>query len=308
MSDKNQRLGRGLSSLISSNKYKVKEDKLSVLFNDEEKISYLNQVILVDISKIHAGVYQPRKIFNDEKLEELSESIKTHGVIQPIIIRKVDHDEFDYEIIAGERRCRAAKLAGKTQIPALVKEVADDKALEMAIIENVQRQDLSPIEEANGYKRLVEEFGYSQREIAEKLGYNRSYVSNSLRLLSLPDHVLEMIDRGEITAGHGKAIVSCENIDEIVDKIIKNNLSVRQTEELARRQHGKIKDVSLIPDQKYLQKNKLKHQYLRTLEDVVGQKTGLKIKASYNLEKKQGKLVIAYNELEEIEKLLTIIK
>ena len=204
-------LGRGLSSLIGETKVETKINKLS-------------------LSEIIPNKYQPRKNFDDENLNDLTNSIKERGVIQPIIVRKSSNDNSKYEIIAGERRWLAARKAGLHDIPVVLTDVDDLKSLEFAIVENVQRHDLNPLEEAQGYKRLIDEFSYDQEKVSKFIGKSRSYITNSLRLLNLPQEVLKFVEEQKITAGHAKILVGLENAAFIANKIIEKKLSVRQTE------------------------------------------------------------------------------
>ena len=204
-------LGRGLSSLIGETKIETQKNKLSV-------------------SVLIPNKYQPRKIFDEENLNELSNSIRERGILQPIIVRKSNDEESKFEIIAGERRWLAAQKAGLHDVPVVITEADDLKSLEFAIIENVQRHDLNPLEEARGYKRLIVEFSYDREKVSKFIGKSRSYITNSLRLLSLPEEVIKLIETQKLTAGHGKILVGLENALFVANKIIKKNLSVRQAE------------------------------------------------------------------------------
>ena len=201
-------LGRGLSSLIGETKVETKTNKLS-------------------LSEIIPNKFQPRKNFDEESLNDLTNSIRERGVIQPIIVRKSDDK---YEIIAGERRWLAARKAGLHEIPVVVTDADDLKSLEFAIVENVQRHDLNPLEEALGYKRLIDEFSYDQEKVSKFIGKSRSYITNTLRLLNLPSDVLKFVEEKKITAGHAKILVGLDNASFIASKIIEKKLSVRQTE------------------------------------------------------------------------------
>ena len=204
-------LGRGLSSLIGETKVESKTNKLL-------------------LSDIIPNKFQPRKNFDEENLDDLSNSIKERGVIQPIIVRKSESENSKFEIIAGERRWLAARKAGLHDIPVVVTEADDLKSLEFAIVENVQRHDLNPLEEAQGYKRLIDEFSYDQEKVSKFIGKSRSYITNSLRLLSLPSSVLKYIEEKKISAGHAKILVGMDNAEFIASKIIEKKLSVRQSE------------------------------------------------------------------------------
>jgi len=204
-------LGRGLSSLIGETKVETKTNKLS-------------------LSDIVPNKFQPRKNFDDDNLEYLTSSIKERGVIQPIIVRKSNSDNSKFELIAGERRWLAARKAGLHDIPVVVTEADDLKSLEFAIVENVQRHDLNPLEEAQGYKRLIDEFSYDQEKVSKFIGKSRSHITNSLRILSLPKEVLKLVENRELSAGHAKILVGLENAFFIATKVVEKKLSVRQTE------------------------------------------------------------------------------
>ncbi|MDA7705602.1 ParB/RepB/Spo0J family partition protein, partial [Rickettsiales bacterium] len=222
----NQKLGRGLSVLLGE------ERKFN---NNRVKMTNIGRgftVYQMPITKIIAGIYQPRSKFDDNTLEELSESIKEYGIIQPIIVRKASKDQDIYEIISGERRFRAAKLADLKEVPAIIRDLESDQALAIGILENIQREDLSILEEAKAYKQLIEEFHYSQKDISHKVGKSRSHIANLLRLISLPQEVQIMLEDKLITMGHVKVIMNRSDIIEIAKIIIDQSLSVRQAEQL----------------------------------------------------------------------------
>ena len=204
-------LGRGLSSLIGETNVEPKKNLLAV-------------------SDLIPNKYQPRKLFDDVNLEDLTNSIKERGIIQPIIVRKSNEDKSRFEIIAGERRWLAAQRAGLHNVPVVIIDADDLKSLEFAIVENVQRHDLNPLEEAQGYKRLIDEFSYDQEKVAKFIGKSRSYITNSLRLLTLPDDVIKLIENQKLTSGHAKILVGLENASFVAAKILEKKFSVRQTE------------------------------------------------------------------------------
>src|SRR5210317_2421978 len=204
-------LGRGLSSLIGETQLELKKNQLQ-------------------ISDIVPNKYQPRKIFEESNMEDLTNSIKERGIIQPIIVRKSQDQNQKYEIIAGERRWLAAQRAGLHNVPVVITEADDLKSLEFAILENIQRQDLNPLEEAQGYKRLIDEFSYDQEKVAKFIGKSRSYITNSLRILSLPNEVIKLIETQKLTSGHAKILVGLDNASFVANKIVDNKLSVRQAE------------------------------------------------------------------------------
>ena len=294
-----KKLGMGLSALLGPSSVKVENNAAD---------NALQTVRLLDIDKIVAGIYQPRKYFDQDSLNELAESIKENSLIQPIIVRKADDESEIYEIIAGERRYRAARIAGLKQIPVIIKDIDNAAALEFAIIENVQREDLSAIEEANSYKQLMNEFNYTQEQISAKIGCSRSRVANSLRLLMLPDEIQDMIKQGLISSGHGRVLANKDNALEIANKIIKEDLSVRQTEELFSSQKvqssPKLNKSDITPAD--LKRRELKNQYLRAVESnlsaIIGDK--LAIKATFDNIKQKGKITISYNSLDDLEDLI----
>ena len=270
-------LGRGLSSLLGDTQKKVETNKVSIK----------------DLSR---NKFQPRKYFSKENLDELTNSIKERGVIQPIVVRpdKVNKDK--YEIIAGERRWLASQNAGLHEVPVVILDVDDVKSLEFAIVENVQRQDLNPIEEAKGYQRLVDDFNYNQDKLSKFIGKSRSYIANSLRLLGLPSEVLTMVESGNLTAGHARALVGLNNAIEIAKKIIQNKLSVRQSELLVRQ----------FRDKKFKLIHK-KDSNILDLQKNLEEKTGLSVSIS-NKKNNTGTISFEYRDLEQLDKLINIIK
>jgi len=270
-------LGRGLSSLIGETKIESKTNKLL-------------------ISEIIPNKFQPRKNFDQENLDDLTNSIKERGVIQPIIVRKSDSNNSQYEIIAGERRWLAAKKAGLHDIPVVVTEADDLKSLEFAIVENVQRHDLNPLEEAQGYKRLIDEFSYDQEKVSKFIGKSRSYITNSLRLLNLPREVLQFVEEKRITAGHAKILVGLDNAVFVANKIIEKKLSVRQAEnfvKIFRKKKGTIK-LSKDPN-------------IKNLEDTISSKIGLNVIIK-NTKNNKGTITFAYHDVDQLNKIIDIIK
>jgi len=270
-------LGRGLSSLIGETKVENKTNKLS-------------------LSEIIPNKYQPRKNFDEENLEDLTNSIKERGVIQPIIVRKSVSENSKYEIIAGERRWLAARKAGLHDIPVVVTEADDLKSLEFAIVENVQRHDLNPLEEAQGYKRLIDEFSYDQDKVSKFIGKSRSYITNSLRLLNLPNEVLKLVEQKKISSGHAKILVGLENALFIANKIIEKNLSVRQAENFVKIFKKKIKPSKINKDLN-----------VRDLELSISSKIGLKVDIS-NKKNNKGKISFEYKDLDQLNKIIEVIK
>ena len=270
-------LGRGLSSLIGDTKVNTNTNKLL-------------------ISDLVRNKLQPRKIFDEKNLEELTNSIKECGVIQPIIVRKSEDQRNKYEIIAGERRWLAAQNAGLHEVPVVVTEANDLKSLEFAIVENVQRQDLNPIEEAQGYQRLINEFSYDQEKVAKFIGKSRSHVTNCLRLLSLPREVTELVESNKISQGHAKILVGLQNAYFLAKKIIDKSLSVRQTELLVR-----------IFKNKKIPKHTSKDPNLKKLESTITDKTGLNVIIK-NKKNNTGSISFEYKNLEQLNRILELIK
>ena len=270
-------LGRGLSSLIGDSDIKDSKSNIS-------------------ISSIVRNKYQPRKNFEKESLEELTRSIKERGIIQPIIVRKSDDQDGKFEIITGERRWQAAQNAGLHEVPVVVIKADNLKSLEFAIVENVQRKDLNPIEEAEGYKRLIDEFGYDQDKVSKFIGKSRSHIANSLRLLSLPKEVVSLIEQEKLSQGHAKILVGLENAHLLARKIIDKNLSVRQSENLVRllRNPNKIK-------------SSLKNANLKSLEESIEDKTGIKVLIR-NKKNNSGQVTFEYKDLDQLNRLIIVIK
>ena len=288
-----KKLGRGLSALLGESKVK------SPLFNPENQ----DAVEKINLKKIRAGVYQPRHNFEETELQDLANSIKEHGVIQPIILRKTDEDF--YEIIAGERRFRAAKIANLTEIPAIVRKFSDNDALEIAIIENVQRSDLSPTEEARSYQRLMKEFTYTQEIVAKKVGKSRAHIANLLRLLTLPEKVREYLDSKQISMGHARAIINSINPEELAKRIIAKGLNVRDAEEIVRDE--KIEKAKRTPVL-IRTESRIKFinsEHLVALENQISELCGMDCKISYNGFKGVGKIMMKFDEIEKIQKLIT---
>ena len=270
-------LGRGLSSLIGDTKINANINKLS-------------------ITDLVRNKFQPRKNFDKESLEELTNSIRERGVIQPIIVRNSEDIKIKFEIIAGERRWLAAQNAGLHDVPVVIKEANDLKSLEFAIVENVQRHDLNPIEEAYGYQRLISDFGYDHEKVAKFIGKSRSHISNCLRLLSLPKEVIEMIENNKLSQGHAKVLVGLENASFLANKIIDKKLSVRQTENLIR----VFKTKKIL---KYISKDANLSQLESSLKDKIGLDVFIK-----NKRNNTGSISFEYKELDQLNRLIMIIK
>ena len=270
-------LGRGLSSLIGETKVEPQKNHLA-------------------ISDLTPNKFQPRKIFDESNLEDLTKSIKERGMIQPIIVRESNDDKSKFEIIAGERRWLAAQRAGLHRVPVVVTEADDLKSLEFAIVENVQRHDLNPLEEAQGYKRLIDEFSYDQEKVSKFIGKSRSHITNSLRLLTLPDEVIKLIETQKLTPGHAKILVGLENATFVASKIIEKKLSVRQAENFVKifknkkQKFSKSKDTNII-----------------ALELSISNQIGINVDIQNN-KRNKGKISFEYKDLEQLNKIIEIIK
>lgn len=270
-------LGRGLSSLIGDTVSKPIKNKLP-------------------ISSIIKNKFQPRKNFNKEKMEELTNSIRERGILQPIIVRKSSYQSDKFEIIAGERRWHAAQSAGFHEVPVVEIEADDLKSLEFSIVENVQRSDLNPIEEAKGYKKLIDEFNYDQEKVSKFIGKSRAHVANSLRLLSLPNEVILLIEENKISAGHTKVLVGLDNAHFLAKKIIEKNLSVRQAENLIRAlKNNKTNNLTI------------KNPNLSNLETSIEEKTGIKVFIK-NKKNNTGYVTFEYKDLDQLNRLIMVIK
>ncbi len=269
-------LGRGLSSLMGDAKDISTSTESS---NQETKIS---------IANLKPSPSQPRRLFDKNSINELAESIKSKGLVQPILVRPSPSESGIYEIIAGERRWRAAQIAQLHEVPAVIRQLDDVEALEIAIIENVQRSDLSPIEEAAGYKRLIENHGHTQEALAEIVGKSRSHIANIIRLLGLPQSIQDMISEGKISSGHARAIMNSAFPEQLAEKIVNENLSVRAAEDLAKRRKPGVKKV------------KLKDPDTIDLENNLTAKLGLKVMIDHK-GKKGGAIKIEYKSLDQLE-------
>tara|TARA_B110000261_G_scaffold46920_1_gene55164 strand:- start:192 stop:1040 length:849 start_codon:yes stop_codon:yes gene_type:complete len=270
-------LGRGLSSLIGETKSEINIKKIS-------------------ISDLVSNKFQPRKLFDEQSLQDLTNSIKEQGIIQPIIVRKSNDDKSKYEIIAGERRWLAAQKAGLHEVPVVITEASDLKSLEYAIVENVQRNDLNAIEEARGYQRLIDEFSYDQEKVGKFIGKSRSHIANFLRLLGLPEEVLKLIEFKKLSPGHAKILVGLDNAIFVANKIIEKKLSVRQTENF----------VKIFKIKKNFPKF-LKDPNLQFLESSITDKIGLKVLIK-NRKNNSGSIILEYKDVDQLNKIIDIIK
>ena len=270
-------LGRGLSSLIGDNDVKKLNDKVS-------------------ISSIIPNKNQPRKLFDKDALEELSNSIKQRGIIQPLIVRKSNDQSNKFELIAGERRWQAAQSAGLHEVPIVVIEADNLKSLEFAIIENVQRRDLNPIEEAESYQNLIENFGYDQERVSQFIGKSRSHISNCLRLLTLPEKLINLIRSEKISQGHAKILIGLDNAIFLAEKIIKKNLSVRQTENL-------VRALKKSPRTSF----KIKNSNIEALENNLTDKIGMRVFIN-SKKNKSGTLTFQFKEFDQLDRLIRVLK
>ena len=270
-------LGRGLSSLIGDSDIKTSNNKIS-------------------ISSIVPNKNQPRKIFDKEALEQLKNSIKERGIIQPLIVRRSDNQDNKFELIAGERRWQAAQAAQLHEVPVVIIEADNLKSLELAIIENVQRKDLNAIEEAESYKNLIENFGYDQEQVSQFIGKSRSHISNSLRLLTLPEKLIDMIRNEKISQGHAKILIGLENALLLAEKIFKKKLSVRQTESM-------VRSINTGPQKK----NIAKDSNILATENELTNKIGMRVFLN-NKKNNSGTLTFEYKGLDQLDRLIKVIK
>ena len=270
-------LGRGLSSLIGETKVESQKNELSV-------------------SDLVPNKYQPRKIFDEENLKDLTNSVQERGILQPIIVRKSNDDRSKYEIIAGERRWLAAQRANLHTVPVVITEADDLKSLEFAIVENVQRHDLNPLEEAQGYKRLIDDFSYDHEKVSKFIGKSRSYITNALRLLSLPTEVVKLIETQKLSAGHAKILVGLENASFVATKIVEKRLSVRQAENFVK-----------IFKNKKLKRTNTDDVNIKDLENSISNKIGLNVLIQ-NKKNNKGKISFEYKSLDQLNKIIEIIK
>lgn len=289
METKRKALGKGLEQLFSNEVINFENFEKDIV-NTSSK----NDILEIDLKDIRSNPYQPRKTFNEETLQELAASIKEHGIIEPIIVKKSIKG---YELVAGERRTKAAKIAGLEKIPAIVKDFNDQEMMEIALLENIQREDLNPIEEANAYQKIIELSGMTQEEFAKKFGKSRSHVTNMLGLLSLPESVKELVEKKEISMGHARALSKLEDdnkIKELANKIVKNHMSVRDLE----------KEISLeeIPKKQHQDRMIDKTSMRSTIyERLMREKVGTKVKI------KKQKIEIPFDSEKDLERILEIL-
>lgn len=285
--NKNRGLGRGLSALIAESKQGSEEGQKAL-----------------GLDSLVPGKYQPRSNFDDEKLQELAESIKRNGIIQPIIVRPVKNKINTYEIIAGERRWRAAKMAGLSEAPVIIRDIADRDVMELALVENIQRQDLSPLEEAEGYQRLIREFSYTQEELAGTVGKSRSHIANLMRLLALPDEIKDLLTGGSLSMGHARALLNVENAVEIAKEVVAKDLSVRQTEKLAQGANGgaAARNGGAGRGGHHAPQMGSRDEDILALEEMLTRKLGARV--GIISRGKKGEITISYETLEQLDLIL----
>lgn len=283
-------LGRGLGALLGDDSLDLNIDD----FSAEQK----QAVKTLPINQLEAGKFQPRQTFDDEAINALTQSVKEKGILQPILVRKKNDK---YEIIAGERRFRAAQKAGLTEVPVIEKNLADNEVLEVALVENIVRQNLTALEEAAGFDKLIKDFNYTQEKLSSVVGKSRSYIANTLRLLSLPEGVKLLLNNGNLSAGHARALIGLDGAEELAQKIVAEGLNVRQVEEFA----AKLKDSSPEPKKTPLKPKaqKIKDSELVEIEKGLSSRFGVKVQIN-NSKNGKGKIVLSYNNITELESLL----
>lgn len=287
-------LGRGLGDLLQV--VEIDPEKASAKDGSTEVEKQASGVIYVDINEIKPNENQPRKVFDEAKIEELADSISSYGLIQPIILRKA---EKGFEIVAGERRWRAARKANLSKVPCILKELSDEENMVISIIENMQREDLNPIEEAEALSQMIKRFGFNQEEVAKSVGKSRSYVTNALRLLKLPRKILDFVQEGQISSGHAKMLIGIEDEKKqmlLAEKVVNEDISVREIEKL----------VKQLSNPKKKSEKKVKKPDVLAIEDELKQILGTKVNIKQSGRK--GKLEIEYYNREDLERLIDILK
>ena len=287
-------LGKGLQALMSDS-YSRGEEKAAATPADAK-----TGLVSVKLTQLIAGKYQPRRHFRDEELAELADSIKAHGIMQPLVVRKIASG---YEIIAGERRFRAAQLAKLAEIPVIIRELTDAQALELGLIENIQRQDLNPLEEGAGYRRLMDEFGYTQEKLAKIVGKSRSHVANLLRLETLPDAIKKLIDSGDLTMGHARALLAAKDPEELALQIMQVGMSVRQAEVLVKETDNASNPRKAASAPRKSSGKGKKSEDVQQLEQMLADNLGLRVSITTH-SAKAGEVVIAYESLTELDTIL----
>ncbi len=291
---KRKRLGRGLDALFSDSS---DEGQGSTSVAPVSPVPVGGATQSTAIENLQPGRYQPRRYFDPRELDDLAASLKTHGVIQPIIVRAAANGKVDYEIIAGERRWRAAQLAQLRDVPILLRELTDSEALEIALVENLQRENLSPLEEADGYRRLMDEFSHTQGALGDLLGKSRSHVANMMRLLSLPNEIKTLVETGKLSAGHGRALLGADDPVALARDVVKKGLNVRQTEKLVKNENNMIESG---------RGNRAKDSDTVALEHDLAALLGLQVTIDFR--NPGGNVVIAYNTVEQLDEILQRLK
>lgn len=289
-SEKKLGLGKGLSTLLGSD---LGEEN-SFSENNIEHVSFISTETLFPSS------FQPRQVFSSEGIKDLVDSVKEKGILQPLLVRKRKGNGSEYEIIAGERRWRAAKEVGLKEVPVIIKDFSDKETLEVALIENLQRQDLSPLEEAEGYRRLLEEFSHTQEELSKVIGKSRSHIANTVRLLNLPEKIKNYIGTGELSAGHARALINAKHPEALADKVVLKGLNVRQTERLARED----KDIESKEVKKIVSKSE-KDEDIKEIEEELSKKLGMSIVIT--LKDKSGSINIKFKSLEDLDDIVQLL-
>lgn len=289
MEEKNKKLGKGLSSLFSGKSFSKDKSK--------NFINLLNTELKIGISKIKPNPKQPRKNFKAEELKGLANSISQKGIIQPILLKKIPNED-EYQIVAGERRWRAAQIVGLDEVPAIVKDFSESDIIEIALIENIQRENLNPIEEAAAFSSLAEKFNYNQEQLSKKIGKSRSYIANMLRLLELPKEVADLLINEKLTIGHARTLIGLENANELSKIIVNKKLSVRQTENL----------VSTYKNKRTKNKILKYDPNIKDLENELFQKIGLKTKVHFSDKTTSGSITVYYSNLEQLDDIMKRLK
>jgi ParB family chromosome partitioning protein len=297
---KNRGLGRGLNALFDDD-----EDMATPAAGDEAPSGPARGRQIVSLDQLQPGKFQPRQVFDEEGLSQLAESLRTHGLLQPILVRPLSENEGRYEIIAGERRWRAAQKAQLHEVPVIIKTLSDSQALEIALIENLQREDLNPIDEAQGYKKLLEEFGHTQEQLAKLMSKSRPHITNTMRLLSLPDKVQNYVIEGRLSAGHARALVTAKDPEALAEKIVGQGLSVRQTEKLAAEDAGRIvksrnTDSDSVPR---VRKARGKDADTLALEAELGHALGMRVSIDSD-DGSQGRITVEFKTLDQLDEVL----
>lgn len=290
-------LGRGLSALFgdSDASYQPRAPKTSASSTGNSEVGPAGTTRMMPIEWIQPGAYQPRRHFDEQAISELAASIKERGILMPLIVRALAGEKDSYEIIAGERRWRAAQVAGQHEVPVIVRDYTDREAMELGLIENVQRQDLSPLEEAEGYERLLKEFSHTQEGLAKVVGKSRPHIANMLRLLTLPAGVKTMINAGDLTMGHARTVITAKDPEALAKEIVKKGLSVRQAEALAKK----------LSDGRFAKKDRISKNVdpdTLALERELGRALGLKVKL--HAEGSSGSLTVFYNDLDQLDAII----